>query len=44
VGDRALLRARSWRWLHTRILGLLSTESRLRRRFAPQRTEGGDDE
>lgn len=23
VGDRVLMRARSWRWLRTRILGLL---------------------
>ncbi|MEV6297856.1 hypothetical protein AB0M02_00450 [Actinoplanes sp. NPDC051861] len=31
VEDRALMRARSWRWLQTRILGLLSVQSRLRR-------------
>jgi hypothetical protein len=35
VGDRALLRARSWRWLRVRILGLLSTECRIQRHFAP---------
>ena len=31
VEDRALIRARSWRWLQARILGLLSVKSRLRR-------------
>jgi hypothetical protein len=35
VGDRALLDARSWRWLRLRILGLLSVECRLARHFAP---------
>jgi hypothetical protein len=30
-----LLRERSWRWLRVRILGLLSTEGRLSRHFAP---------
>ncbi|MCB5167993.1 hypothetical protein LG634_24595 [Streptomyces bambusae] len=30
-----LLRARSWRWLRLRILGLLSSETRLSRHFAP---------
>ncbi|TGB03325.1 hypothetical protein E2651_25375 [Streptomyces sp. MZ04] len=35
VGDRRLMRARSWRWLRVRILGLLSAESRLSRHFAP---------
>lgn len=35
VGDRELLRSRSWRWLRVRILGLLSTDSRLARQLAP---------
>jgi hypothetical protein len=30
-----ILRDRSWRWLRVRILGLLSADSRLARRFAP---------
>ncbi|MER7047726.1 hypothetical protein [Streptomyces jumonjinensis] len=30
-----LMQARSWRWLRIRILGLLSTESRLARHFEP---------
>lgn len=34
--DRALLRARSWRWLRTRIAGLLSTNCRLYRALAPE--------
>jgi hypothetical protein len=37
VGDRRLLRARSWRWLRVRVLGLLSApDSRLARHFAPE--------
>ncbi|MGW0933271.1 hypothetical protein [Streptomyces sp. NPDC002644] len=35
VGDRALMRARSWRWLRTRILGLLSADCRISRYFTP---------
>lgn len=35
VGDTALLRARTWRWLRIRIAGLLSTESRVRAHFTP---------
>ncbi|WEB44011.1 hypothetical protein MOV08_35185 [Streptomyces yunnanensis] len=35
LGDRALLRARSWRWLRVRILALLSAESRLARVLTP---------
>jgi hypothetical protein len=31
VEDRTLMRARSWRWLETRILGLLSADTRLSR-------------
>ncbi|TBO59029.1 hypothetical protein EYS09_14270 [Streptomyces kasugaensis] len=31
LGDPAVLRARSWRWLRVRVLGLLSAESRLAR-------------
>ncbi|MFE1349104.1 hypothetical protein [Streptomyces sp. NPDC058757] len=30
-----LLQQRTWRWLRVRILGLLSTECRLQRHFAP---------
>ncbi|ROO51080.1 hypothetical protein EDC02_5944 [Micromonospora sp. Llam0] len=33
--DRALMRARSWRWLQARITGLLSIESRLQRALSP---------
>lgn len=33
--DTALMRARSWRWLRTRIGGLLSSESRLYRAMNP---------
>jgi hypothetical protein len=36
VGDDALMRARSWRWLRTRILGLLSADTRLCRHFTPE--------
>jgi hypothetical protein len=36
VEDRALMRARSWRWLKTRILGLLATDCRLYRTLAPK--------
>ncbi|QKW54679.1 hypothetical protein HUT08_21585 [Streptomyces buecherae] len=35
VGAPGLLRARSWRWLRTRIEGLLSAESRLARLLTP---------
>jgi hypothetical protein len=35
VEDDGLLRRRTWRWLQLRILGLLSTESRLQRHFNP---------
>ncbi len=35
VGDPVLMRARSWRWLEARIVGLLSTECRLSRALAP---------
>jgi hypothetical protein len=35
LGAPGLLRARSGRWLRTRILGLLSRESRLRRAIYP---------
>ncbi|MGW2586819.1 hypothetical protein ACWCYZ_36975 [Streptomyces virginiae] len=35
VGDPGLLQARSWRWLRTRILALLSAESRLARVLTP---------
>ncbi|TDC81923.1 hypothetical protein E1193_13480 [Micromonospora sp. KC606] len=35
VDDRALLRARSWRWLETRIVGLLAADTRLNRALSP---------
>ncbi|GHE38826.1 hypothetical protein GCM10018785_05460 [Streptomyces longispororuber] len=35
-----VLRGRSWRWLKIRIPGLLSTESRLVRHFAPADDRG----
>ncbi|GGO54100.1 hypothetical protein GCM10012286_63070 [Streptomyces lasiicapitis] len=34
VGHRRLMRARSWRWLRVRVLGLLSADSRLARHLA----------
>lgn len=37
LDDRELLRARSWRWLKVRIVGLLDMpESRLRRMLRPE--------
>ncbi|MFF6829647.1 hypothetical protein [Streptomyces longwoodensis] len=33
--ESGILRERTWRWLQARIFGLFSTESRLRRHFAP---------
>ncbi|XTZ18193.1 hypothetical protein ACQSSU_12865 [Micromonospora echinospora] len=36
VEDRALMRARSWRWLEVRITGLLSADTRLYRTLAPE--------
>jgi hypothetical protein len=36
VEDPAVMRGRSWRWLRTRILGLLSTDCRIARHFTPQ--------
>ncbi|MEV0444504.1 hypothetical protein AB0I84_29185 [Streptomyces spectabilis] len=35
LGDPHLMRARSWRWLRVRVLGLLSADSRLARHLAP---------
>jgi len=35
VGDRQLMRARSWRWLQTRIFGLLNADTRLHRALVP---------
>ncbi|MFE0727953.1 hypothetical protein ACFW2X_06815 [Streptomyces antibioticus] len=34
MGD-GILRRRNWRWFRARVLGLLSTDSRLHRHFAP---------
>ncbi|TXL91925.1 hypothetical protein EW053_04425 [Streptomyces sp. IB2014 016-6] len=34
--DSGILRDRSWRWLRVRIAGLISTDSRLSRHFAPK--------
>lgn len=36
VGDRALMRARSWSWMRLRIAGLLDVDSRLHRLLTPQ--------
>lgn len=36
VGDHQLLAARSWRWLRARILGLLASDTRITRKFAPK--------
>lgn len=33
--DSGVLRSRSWRWLRTRILGLLSADTRIGRHFEP---------
>ncbi|WP_445524806.1 hypothetical protein [Streptomyces cyslabdanicus] len=33
--EDGILQRRSWRWFQARVLGLLSTESRLHRHFAP---------
>ncbi|WP_306839756.1 hypothetical protein [Catenuloplanes nepalensis] len=35
LGDPVVLRTRSWRWLETRILGLLSADTRLHRALFP---------
>ncbi|MGW3072373.1 hypothetical protein [Kitasatospora sp. NPDC001132] len=35
IGAPGLLRERSWRWLQVRLLGLLSTKSRIQRHFFP---------
>jgi hypothetical protein len=35
VEDRQLMRHRSWRWLETRIVGLLAADTRLHRALAP---------
>lgn len=35
VEDRALMGARSWRWLRVRIQGLLAADTRLQRALAP---------
>lgn len=35
MGDPVVRTQRSWRWLRLRILGLLSTESRISRHFTP---------
>ncbi|MFF9261994.1 hypothetical protein [Streptomyces longwoodensis] len=35
VGAPGVLEARSWRWLRVRILGLLSTDSRINRLLFP---------
>ncbi|RBQ05220.1 hypothetical protein DQE82_26750 [Micromonospora sp. LHW51205] len=36
VEDRALMRARPWRWLEARIVGLLAADTRLHRALAPE--------
>ncbi|KOX16575.1 hypothetical protein ADL06_33285 [Streptomyces sp. NRRL F-6491] len=35
LGTPGLLQSRSWRWLRVRVLGLLSTETRLARLLNP---------
>lgn len=40
VGDQALMRSRSWRWLETRISGLLSADTRLHRALSPEPESG----
>jgi len=35
LGDREMLRARTWRWLRVRLVGLLSTECRVQRVLNP---------
>ncbi|WP_218010756.1 hypothetical protein [Herbidospora mongoliensis] len=37
VDEPGLLRSRSWRWLRSRIFGLLTTESRLRTVLIPRK-------
>lgn len=37
--DSGILTARSWRWLRTRIQGLLTADTRLRRHFRPDDDE-----
>jgi len=45
LDDRELLRARTWRWLRVRILGLMETrESRLYRTLFPQQTAEPEEE
>ncbi len=43
LGDKALVRARSWRWLRTRIVGLLSRDTRLATALAPKTEVGSRD-
>lgn len=35
LGDAEMLRARTWRWLFVRMVGLLSTECRVQRVLNP---------
>ena len=45
LDDRELLRARTWRWLRVRILGLMETrESRLCRTLFPRQTAEPEEE
>ncbi|MFJ4847534.1 hypothetical protein [Streptomyces sp. NPDC088733] len=41
MGTPGLLQQRTWPWLRTRILGLLSTDSRTNRHFTPEPKRGG---
>jgi hypothetical protein len=41
LGDRELLRVRRWPWLRTRILGLLSADTRLHRSLIPREAASG---
>ncbi|MCP3799740.1 hypothetical protein NLX83_10770 [Allokutzneria sp. A3M-2-11 16] len=36
--ESGILRARSWRWLRVRVVGLLSCESRLARALSPAKS------
>jgi len=36
VGDKELMKSRSWRWLSLRIIGLLMIECPLQRKLNPQ--------
>lgn len=43
VGDPELMANRSWRWLRTRISGLLAADTRTARYFRPEPSKDGTD-